>query len=177
MELSATLRDGRNVVIRKATPDDAFGVYLLIDSIAGERRWLLNTEAYWGVDGQRHWIRTVEQGGVMLLAEDTEGAIVAWADLARPHAALSHHTATLGTGVAAGYRGLGLGRALLLATIEEARRLGIEKVDLTVRSPNTVAIRLYESLGWQHEGRSPRAFKQDGRYEDKIYMGLWLSGG
>ncbi|MDQ3855891.1 MAG: GNAT family N-acetyltransferase [Chloroflexota bacterium] len=177
MDLPCTvpLKDGREVTIREATLEDAFGVLLLIDAIARERRWLLNTDAHWGVEGQRQWIRSVQMsGGTMLLAEDADGAIVAWADLSRPQAELAHHTATLGTGVHESYRGVGLGRELLTLVAAEARRLGIEKLDLNVRSTNTRAIHLYQMLGWQHEGRSPRAYKQDGEYEDKLYMGLWL---
>ncbi len=175
MHREITLRDGRSVLLRTATSEDAAGVLLLIDSVARERLYLLNTDAYWGLEGQRRWLSSVEcAGGTTLLAEASDGEIVAWADLSRPAPALSHHTATLGTGVLAVYRNAGLGRALLAAIAEEARGLGIEKLDLIVRSTNLRAIHVYESLGWQHEGRSPRAYKQDGHYEDKLYMGLWL---
>lgn len=175
MEHKVQLKDGRTVVIREARLDDAEAVLQLIDSIARERRWLLNTEAYWGVEGQRQWIRSVQaSGGTMLIAQTPQGEIVAWADLSRPYASLTHHTATLGTGVHKNYRGAGLGAALLSQIAEEARRLHLEKLELTVRATNARAIHLYESLGWQREGVSPRAYKQDGEYDDKVYMGLWL---
>ena len=175
MHESVTLKDGRAVVIRTAVPEDALGLLALIDSVARERRWLLNTEAWWDVEGQRRWLDSVEgSGGTTLLAEAADGEIVAWADLARPHAALTHHTATLGTGVLDGYRDVGLGRALLGRIAEEAARLGIEKLELTVRARNARAIHVYERLGWRREGLSPRAYKQDGEYDDKVSMGLWL---
>lgn len=175
MEQTVCLKDDREVLIRRATSDDALGVLRLIDSVARERRWLLNAEAHWGVEGQRRWIGSVQQeGGVMLVAEAPDGEIVAWADVSRPLAALSRHTATLGTGVLASYRGVGLGRALLSLIADEARDLGIEKLELHARSTNAAAIHLYESLGWQHEGLGPKAYHQDGEYEDKVYMGLWL---
>lgn len=174
----AALRDGREALIRRAGPEDAWGLYLLIDSLARERRWLLNTEAHWGVDGQRQWIVSLERGGgLTLLAEDTEGEVVGWSDLARPNSELAHHTATLGIGVAASYRGVGLGRALLERAVAEARELGVEKLELTVRARNGAAITLYESAGWEREGVSRRAFKQDGEYEDRVHMGLWLGEG
>ncbi len=175
MQRYATLSDGRCVLLRTATEEDAAGVLLLIDAVARERRYLLNTEAHWGVEAQRRWLSSVERsGGTTLIAVAPEGEIVGWADLSRPVADLAHHTATLGTGLLATYRDAGLGRALLSAIAEEARALGLEKLDLTVRSTNSRAIHLYESLGWEHEGVSPRAYKQDGKYEDKLYMGLWL---
>lgn len=175
MQQSVTLKDGREVTIRTATEDDAFGLLLLIDSVARERRYLLNTEAHWGLDGQRQWLRSVERaGGATLVAESEDGEIVGWSDLSRSAAALSHHTATLGAGILDGWRDAGLGRALLTTIAEEARRLGLERLELHVRSTNARAIHLYESLGWRHEGTARRAYKQDGQYEDRIEMGLWL---
>jgi ribosomal protein S18 acetylase RimI-like enzyme len=172
---SVTLKDGRGLAIRRATEDDAALLRLLIDSVARERKYLLNTEAYWSVEAQRQWIASVERsGGTTLVAEAPDGEIVAWADLSRPTAALSRHTASLGTGVLGEYRDVGLGRALLTAIAEEARELGIEKLELHVRSTNGRAIHVYESLGWEHEGVSPRAYQQDGVYEDRVQMGLWL---
>ncbi len=176
MDPRLSLKDGREVTLRAATEDDAFGVLLLIDAVAHERVYLLNTEAYWGVEGQRDWIRAVHRtGGAMLVAEAPEGEVVAWADLARPHALLARHTATLGTGVRADWRDVGLGRALLREITGMAHELGIEKLELHVRSTNARAIHVYESLGWQHEGVGHRSYKQDGVYEDRIQMGLWLS--
>ncbi|MBA2362513.1 MAG: GNAT family N-acetyltransferase [Chloroflexia bacterium] len=175
MDHSLTLDDGREVTIRTATECDAFGVLVLIDAVARERVYLLNTEAYWGVEGQREWIRALHRtGGTMLVTEAPEGALVAWADLARTNVALTRHTATLGTGVRAGWRDAGLGRALLQEITRAARELGIEKLELHVRSTNARAIHVYESLGWQHEGVGLRAYKQDGMYEDRVQMGLWL---
>ncbi len=175
MHRHLTLNDGREVTIRAATENDAFGVLMLIDSVARERLYLLNTEAYWTVEAQREWIRAVHRnGGTMLVAETTKGDLVAWADLARPHAALTRHTATLGTGVHVEWREVGLGRALLQEIANEARSLGIEKLELHVRSTNSRAVHLYGSLGWTHEGVSARSYKQDGAYEDRVQMGLWI---
>lgn len=170
------LRDGRLVTLREAAPDDAAGVLDLIDSVARERRWLLNTEAYWSVAAQRQTLLNVRQsGGVTIVAATEDGRLVGWLDLSRPVTELVRHTATLGVGVLAPYRGAGLGHALMHAAFEAGRARGIEKLELTVRSTNTRAIALYERLGWQHEGRSLRAFKQDGAYEDRLYMGLWIA--
>ena len=46
-------------------------------------------------------------------------------------------------------RGQGIGRKLLLAVEDEARKLGCGKVTLEVRSDNTIAKRLYQSVGFK----------------------------
>ena len=56
--------------------------------------------------------------------------------------------------VAPRHRGRGLGRALMEAAIEHARRLGAAYMDLNTGEDDVAARRLYESLGFSHrEGR------------------------
>ena len=77
-------------------------------------------------------------------------------------------------GVIAGHRGRGLGRALVGAVIDAARRAGLEKIELSVYASNVPALSLYRSVGFVEEGRKVRGRKVDGRYDDVILMGLPL---
>jgi GNAT superfamily N-acetyltransferase len=47
-------------------------------------------------------------------------------------------------------QGQGIGRALLTAVIDEARRSGVRRLSLETNRVLTPAIRLYESCGFQH---------------------------
>ncbi|MFG2037029.1 GNAT family N-acetyltransferase [Dactylosporangium sp. NPDC048998] len=51
--------------------------------------------------------------------------------------------------VDAAHRGEGYGRALMLAAEEELKARGVTRLGLNVFGPNTVARRLYESLGYE----------------------------
>lgn len=56
------------------------------------------------------------------------------------------------------YRGKGVGRALLLATIESAtRRTDVTMLTLTLTEGNLYAQRLYESVGFTTWGIEPSA--------------------
>jgi ribosomal protein S18 acetylase RimI-like enzyme len=50
--------------------------------------------------------------------------------------------------VAAEHRGKGYGRAVILAAEKELARLGVTRLGLNVFGDNTVAIHLYQSLGF-----------------------------
>jgi ribosomal protein S18 acetylase RimI-like enzyme len=77
-------------------------------------------------------------------------------------------------GVLRAYRGKGIGRRLVEATIAKARELGLEKIELNVYSSNDAAIALYRSLKFVDEGRKVRGRLMDGIYDDVIIMGLDL---
>lgn len=48
------------------------------------------------------------------------------------------------------FRGQGLGRAMLLAAIDQARSQGIGRLHLETMKSMTAALHLYRSLGWRH---------------------------
>ncbi|KAI0086778.1 acyl-CoA N-acyltransferase [Irpex rosettiformis] len=50
--------------------------------------------------------------------------------------------------------------------------LALNRLSLTVWSSNTSAIRLYERIGFQHEGRIREGTLKEGRFVDKVVMGL-----
>lgn len=67
-------------------------------------------------------------------------------------------------------RGLGIGRALLTRTVALCRKGGTKKLMLEVRKSNSVAIKLYESLGFIPVGVSKNHYKLP--TEDAILMNL-----
>jgi ribosomal protein S18 acetylase RimI-like enzyme len=71
------------------------------------------------------------------------------------------------------HRGGGLGRALTSQTLERARAAGAHRVRLSVYASNTVALRLYEALGFVETEREPRTVA--GRTDERIVMSLDLT--
>ncbi|MEW6423501.1 MAG: ribosomal protein S18-alanine N-acetyltransferase [Bacillota bacterium] len=67
-----------------------------------------------------------------------------------------------------GYRGLGIGRALMNELIFRAAFLGAVRMTLEVRASNKAAIGLYKSLGFEQEGRR-KGYYEDTR-EDALIM-------
>jgi len=72
-------------------------------------------------------------------------------------------------------RGLGHGRRALHLVTEFGRaNLGLHKLTLRVVDFNEQAVALYETAGWEHEGRQRRQFFTDGRHHDVIWMARFL---
>ncbi|MGI5425332.1 N-acetyltransferase family protein [Streptomyces sp. CA-179760] len=68
-------------------------------------------------------------------------------------------------------RGRGVGRALVRAAVDEARRRGARRLTLRVLAHNVAARGLYESEGFAVEGILPEEFLLDGKYVDDVLMG------
>ncbi|CAM5347153.1 GNAT family N-acetyltransferase [Streptomyces aurantiogriseus] len=79
-----------------------------------------------------------------------------------------------GLAVADEARGRGVGRTLIRAALEEARRRGARRVTLRVLGHNTPARKLYESEGFVVEGVLPEEFLLGGEYVDDVFMGRSL---
>jgi N6-L-threonylcarbamoyladenine synthase len=71
------------------------------------------------------------------------------------------------------HRGIGLGRALMYAVLEEAKRTGLREVLLEVRADNPTAQNLYLSLGFEQIDLRKRYYQPDD--VDAVVMRLTLA--
>ncbi|MGW0880960.1 N-acetyltransferase family protein [Streptomyces sp. NPDC002671] len=110
------------------------------------------------------------------LVAELHGRLVGYIRLGYPTrlASNAHVRQIQGLAVADDARGKGVGRMLLRAAIEEARRRGARRLTLRVLGHNTPARRLYESEGFVVEGVLPEEFLLQGTYVDDIFMGRAL---
>ncbi|MBK3644431.1 MULTISPECIES: GNAT family N-acetyltransferase [Streptomyces] len=110
------------------------------------------------------------------LVAELDGTVVGYVRLAYPTPLVcnSHVRQIQGLVVAEEARGTGVGRALLRAVREEARRQGARRLTLRVLGHNAPARRLYETEGFVVEGVLPGEFLLEGAYVDDVLMGCSL---
>jgi len=153
------------------------GFHAAVDAVARERRYL-NLVAAPPFEETTQFVRNVlASGGVQFLALSATNEVVGWSDVARARLEGMEHSGRFGMGLLPQYRHQGHGRPLAEAAISAARTRGIERVELDVFASNLNAIRLYERLGFVHEGIKRRARKLDGEYEDHLIMALLFTLG
>ncbi len=84
---------------------------------------------------------------------------------------LEKHVCSLGISITHAFQGRGVGRALMNACLDFADHwANYARVELTVHADNLRAINLYESLGFQHEGRLRDYSFREGGYVDALFM-------
>jgi ribosomal protein S18 acetylase RimI-like enzyme len=86
----------------------------------------------------------------------------------------ARRTGYLVIGVDAATTGRGVGSRLMRAAVQEGRRRGLRRIELTVMTHNLAAIRLYLSCGFQAEGLRRGCLEVDGRPVDEYYFGILL---
>jgi RimJ/RimL family protein N-acetyltransferase len=159
------------VTVREATLADVDTLVAMLVAVAGEGRWI-GTEAPVDVERRRRrMVDEVEGDDVVVLVAEVGGEPVGQLGL---HLA-RYGVADLGMLVAAGWRGRGVGRALLAEAIDRARKAGAHKLALQVWPHNAAAIALYERFGFQQEGYLRRHYRRrSGELWDAVVMGLPL---
>ena len=173
--MAKRLRDGRTAVISHATEHDARAVLEHLESVAGESDFLSfgPGEIPFVYEEELEYLRRLADpaNGLALKAE-VDGRFAAMATIVRGTRPRFRHTGTLGLGVQRTYWGLGLGRALSEAALAAAEQAGMRRITLFVRADNLRAIRLYEALGFRHEGRMAGGFAVGDVEYDDLVMGL-----
>ena len=162
------------IEIREIREEDVSAFRQALDSVCRERKYLVAMQAP-EVERVPAFVEANLRSGFPQFVAEEGGRIVGWSDAIPGDAESgSAQIGRLGMGVIEPYRGKGIGGRLLGSTIEKARRIGLEKIELSVYSGNSAAIALYEKRGFVIEGRKKRGRLVDGVYEDVLFMALEL---
>jgi ribosomal protein S18 acetylase RimI-like enzyme len=163
--------ESRDLRIRVATPDDGEGLALL-DRLAWSHLHAVVPEPqppYPPFFSDRH---APEDCLVADVGDRSAGYI--HLGFPTPVEANRHVLQIQGLVVSEEARGRGVGRALVRAAVDEARRRGARRLTLRVLAHNTPARGLYEAEGFVVEGVLPEEFRLDGQYVDDVLMGRFL---
>jgi phosphinothricin acetyltransferase len=163
----------QNLVIRRAEPGDARAIAEIYNEA------ILNTTATFDTEPKSErdrlaWLESHDERHPVLVAE-CDGEVVGWAALSkwsdRPAYA---DTAESSFYVAAPWRGRGIGRALKLQLIAEARQAGLHTLLARVAAESTASLRVNEAVGFVLIGTMREVGLKFGRRLDVHLMQLML---
>jgi L-amino acid N-acyltransferase YncA len=153
--------------VRPASVDDAEAIAKLFAAVAEERDGIA-TEPPVDIDERAaQFARSIATSVVAVTDRQIIGML---------HVEISRHGfGEIGMLVDHGWRGRGVGSALMQAAIGLAREHGLHKLSLEVFERNAAAIALYSKSGFVEEGRRSRQYRRaSGELWDSIVMGLAL---
>lgn len=164
---------GDALEIRPAEPRDARAFLDFWTAIVAEERFVRSEEVH--VPARAYRRRFRQRSGLETHIVALEGdRLIGHVNVQRERHPVTHHVASLSIAVAADARGRGIGRRLMEEAIAWAKRVGIEKLVLSVYPHNEAAISLYRSFGFVDEGRLARHSRKSYGYEDEILMAVWI---
>lgn len=175
-----TLKDGRECCLRNGTGQDGQTVSDLFIATHGQTDYLLSypEEHSFTVTQECEFLeaRSESKTEAMLLAV-VDGAIVGTAGIeAVGRKYKVRHRAEFGISVDREYWGLGIGRALMDACIECAKKAGYIQLELDVVADNDRAIAMYKGAGFMEYGRNPKGFRSRmAGFQELVYMRLEMT--
>ena len=157
--------------IERIAPEHIEGFHHALDCVARERKYLAFLEAPPLASTRQFVMNNIANGYPQFVAV-ADGTVVGWCDVIPKEHPIHAHCGVLGMGLLPAFRGRGLGAALTSATLTEARRRRLVRIELTVHADNSRAVALYERIGFKTEGLLKDAVRLDGRYKDLILMAI-----
>ncbi|HDX9580751.1 TPA: GNAT family N-acetyltransferase [Bacillus pseudomycoides] len=172
------LKNGKEVIIREATRDDAQAMINFYNIVGGETDFLSfgKNEFTRSLPDYENFIEsTKEDHNSIILLATMDDEIISIASITSSQKARTKHIGTLGIVIAEKYCGFGLGRKLMEELIEWARGNDTtKKLHLVTRVDNERAIELYKKVGFKEEGLLEQDTYINGVYYNTLIMGLML---
>ena len=174
-----TLKDGRTCILRNGTEKDGKAVLdnFILTHEQTDNLLSYPDESDISADQEAQFLKSKTESDceIEILAE-VNGVVAGLAGIdSMGSKDKIRHRADLGISIDQAYWGLGIGRALMEACIECAKKAGYEQLELNVVADNTRAITMYGKAGFVEFGRNPRGFKSRlSGYQELLYMRLEL---
>jgi len=172
------LKNGKNLIIRSATKEDATAIVNYVNKIAGESDFLTfgKGEFEITVEKEESILESyIDSDNKIYIVAEIDSEIVGSLNFAGGHRLRTRHTGEFGVSVAKEFWGLGIGEELIRYLIDWAVKGNVvKKINLRVREDNERGVKLYTKLGFKKEGTISKEFYVNGVYYSSIFMGLEL---
>ena len=147
------------------------GYRMAFDKVAKESRFLDYLEAPPPPEAVGEFVLSIQNNNLQFVALDDQ-TVVGWCAITAKAKAIYSHAGVLGMGIVEGYRGRGVGTALIRTTLDAARLRGLKRIELQVRENSLSAMALFEKVGFVKEGVMRKHAFVDGVYENSLLMAL-----
>ena len=173
------LRGGLELLVRNAVASDARALRETTQRTHAETNYLLSYPDEQSVDDEqeaRSLAETERSCNEVELVAIIDGRIVGSAGVSAVRSRHKvAHRARFGISILKEYWGMGIGRALMDASIACARQAGYTQLELEVVADNERAVSLYRHAGFEGYGCNPRGYwSASAGYQELVYMRLEL---
>lgn len=164
-------RKGNAVILRLAESGDLAAMTDYINTLSLEDTFISFSGEQLSIDEEKKYLDEfldkMKKGTMAVLVAFVDDKFIGIANVSRMERR-SKHVASLGLSVKKEYRGEGIGKVMLKATLELGKGMGIRMVELSCFANNKSACSLYKSVGFEEVGTIPEKYFYKGEYIDAI---------
>ena len=176
---TVVLKGGVKLLVRNAVASDARVLRETTQRTHAQTDYLLSYSDEQSVDDEqeaRSLEETERSSNEVELVAVIDGRIVGSAGVSAVRSRRKvAHRARFGISILKEHWGMGIGRALMDASVDCARRAGYAQLELEVVAGNERAVSLYRRVGFEEYGRNPRGYRSAAAgYQELVYMRLEL---
>jgi L-amino acid N-acyltransferase YncA len=164
-----------NITVREAHLYDAQGIINVLNPIIETKKYSAMVRRI-TLEREQNYLRDFPESGIFHVAVGEDKTIVGLQSV-EPMATYTtafDHVGEIGTFVDLSLRGQGIAKKLFETTFVKAKEKGYEKLFAYVRADNPVALKTYQSQGFDIIGIAKRQAKIDGKYIDEIFIEKFL---
>jgi RimJ/RimL family protein N-acetyltransferase len=170
-------KNGEEIMLRPAVPEDAGDIVHTVKSASLERSYVLMEQYGKDPASEKQYIIGLDrQKNLLLVALSGSSVVGSLAGLQadagqRPQTA---HVLKIGLHLAEAYRGLGIGSEMLRYAIEWAGERGFKKLEASIFTTNKRSLHLFGRAGFEEECKKRKQFRVGNEFIDEVCMGKLL---
>ena len=174
-----TLKNGKTVIIRKPTLDDAQAIIDIISVADTETKFLSRNPEEFKVteEQEKEFIRNIlEDNDQDWFVAEYDRQVVGQCSVGLIRKTERYrHRAEVTFVILKKYCGMGIGGKLMQQCINWCKDRNVTQIELNVVADNKQAINMYESFGFKTTGTVPKAMRyKDDTFADELFMILEL---
>jgi ribosomal protein S18 acetylase RimI-like enzyme len=161
--------------IRYVQESDDKNLNDFINELSREKTYITYQGEVVSIEEEREYVSAqldkIAKGAAVQLVVEVNGAIIGNGQI-NLKLRVEDHVGVLSISILKQYRGLGIGRTLMTALIDEAKQnlIGMRIIELGVFATNHAARKMYESFGFRKFGCLPEGIKHEGTFVDHLMM-------
>ena len=171
-------RNGEEITLRPAEPDDAEGIIKALKSAAPERSYVLMEQFGKDIEAEREYISKSSRNNNLLLVGVTgDNRITGILEAIqsdggqRPETA---HALNIGLHLKEEFRGFGIGSSMLQYTEEWAREHEFRQLETSVFTTNKRSLNLFRKAGFLNECTKVKRIRVGNEFVDEVSICKWL---
>ena len=170
-------KDGSEIMIRPAQPDDSCAIIDTVRSNANERSYVLMEQYGKDSASEREYINGLDSTRSLLIVASAGDEVVGCLAALQADAGMRPETAHIlhiGLHLKEKFRGLGIGANLLNYSVEWAAEQGYKKIEANIFTTNQRSLSMFKKAGFVEEGVRKNRIRMGRDFISEVLMGKVL---